>query len=166
MLDSKMVANCPVISTDALTAFKIFGKDLGSIYGKTTRSTPVTVSTDLIKILRTLLRNHRKLIVEADLMFINTLTFFVTTSRGLVFITVQKIASRKQLHLKQAQQKVNSIYRSKRLQINHLPVDREFCENLGIHLNTTSANEYVPSVERTIRDIKERFRGIRHTLPF
>ena len=172
MLDSKMVTNCPVTSTDAIAAFKIFGKDLGSIYGKTTHSTPSTVSTDLIKIPRTLLRNHRELTVEADLMFINTLPFFVTISRGLTFITVQKIASRKQLHLEQALQKVTSIYRSKRLTINHLPVDREFeclrefCENLGINLNTTSANEHVPSVERAIRVIKERFRGIRHTLPF
>ena len=85
---------------------------------------------------------------------------------------MQKIASRKQLHLEQALQKVNSIYRSKRLTINHLPVDREFeclrefCENLGINLNTTSANDHVPSVERAIRVIKERFRGVRYTLPF
>ena len=172
MSDSKMVTNCPVTSTDAISAFNIFGKDLDSIYGKPTRSTPATVSTDLIKIPRTLLRNHRKLTVEADLMFINTLPFFVTISRGLAFITVQKITSRKQLHLEQALQKVNSIYRSKRLTINHLPVDREFecprefCENLGISLNTTSANEYVPDVERDIRVIMERFRGIRHTLSF
>ena len=172
MLDSKMVANCPVTSTDAIVAFNIFGKNLGSIYRKTTRSTPVMVSTDLIKIPRTLLRNHRKLNDEADLVFINTLLYFVTIYRGLVFITVQKIASRKQLHLEQALQKVTSIYRSKRLTINHLSVDREFeclrefCENLGINLNTISANEHVPSVERAIRVIKERFRGIWHTLPF
>ena len=113
MLDSKIVANCPVTSTDAIVAFNIFGKNLGSIYRKTTRSTPVMVSTDLIKIPRTLLRNHCKLTVEADLMFIGTLPFFVTIFCGFVFISVQKIASRKQLHLEQALQKVNSIYRSK-----------------------------------------------------
>ena len=172
MLDYNMVAKYPVTSTDAIVTFNIFGKDLGSIYRKTTRSIPATVFTDLIKIPRTLLRNHRKLNDEADLVFINTLLYFVTIYRGLVFITVQKIASRKQLHLEQALQKVNSIYRPRRLTINHLLVDREFeclrafCENLGIHLNTTSVNEYVPSVGRAIRVIKERFRGIRHTLPF
>ena len=162
MSDSKMVANCAVTSTDVIAAFKIFGKYLGSIYGKTTRSTPATV----------LLRNHCKFTVEADLMFINTLPFFVTISRSLTFIIVQKIASRKQFHLEQALQKVNSIYRYKRLTTNHLPIDREFecirefCDNLGIHLNTTSANEHVHSVERAIRVIKECFRGIRYTLPF
>ena len=108
-----MVANCPVTSTDAIVAFNIFGKNLGSIYRKTTRSTPIMVSTDLIKIPRTLLRNHCKLTVEADLMFISTLPFFVTNLCGFVCISVQKIASRKQLHLEQALQKVNSIYRSK-----------------------------------------------------
>jgi hypothetical protein len=36
----------------------------------------------------------------------------------------------------------------------------------GNVLNTTSANEYVPKIERQIRVIKERVRATRHTLPF
>jgi hypothetical protein len=36
----------------------------------------------------------------------------------------------------------------------------------GNVLNTTSANEGVPKIERQIRVIKERVRATRHTLPF
>ena len=51
-------------------------------------------------------------------------------------------------------------------------MDGEFAEMhngmhlLGMQLNTTAANEHVPTIERQIHVIKERARCIRHMLPF
>jgi hypothetical protein len=36
----------------------------------------------------------------------------------------------------------------------------------GLHINTTAAKEHVPEIERRIRLIKERGRGILNTLPY
>ncbi len=36
----------------------------------------------------------------------------------------------------------------------------------GLNINTTAAKEHVPEIERRIRLIKERGRGILNTLPF
>jgi hypothetical protein len=38
--------------------------------------------------------------------------------------------------------------------------------SVGVHLNTVSANEHVPEVERYIRTVKERVRSTYNTLPF
>jgi hypothetical protein len=46
-----------------------------------------------------------------------------------------------------------------------VPLKHELASR-GIVLNTTSANEHVPKIERQIRVIKERVRATRHTLPF
>ena len=91
-----MVANCPITSTDAIAVFKIFGKDLNPIYGKTTRSTHAMVSTDLIKIPRTLLRNHRKLTVLVVLLLFlfkdsvkQTTTYRTDTIEGELYLPIQ-----------------------------------------------------------------------------
>ena len=38
--------------------------------------------------------------------------------------------------------------------------------NMGVSLNTASASEHVPEIERQHRVIKERARACRHSLPF
>jgi hypothetical protein len=49
-------------------------------------------------------------------------------------------------------------------------MDREFesvkatCSQLPI--NTTAANEHVPEIERTVKTVKDRARGVYNTLPF
>ena len=42
----------------------------------------------------------------------------------------------------------------------------DVCNQLQVTLNTTSRDEHVGNVERYIRTIKERMRGITNTLPF
>ena len=133
----------------------------------TIRFNPVWFYTDMIKILWTLLRNRRELIVETDIIFVNNLR---SISRDLTFTTIQKIVFRNQFHLELVLKKKTSINYSKIFTINHVLVDREFeylqefCSILNIHLDNTSANEYITSVEKIIRVIKEHFHRIRHIL--
>jgi hypothetical protein len=50
ILRQNIIKNCPVTIEDVVTAEKIFGPDIGSFKGKSTRSKPIPVKRDLIEI--------------------------------------------------------------------------------------------------------------------
>ena len=64
------------------------------------------------------------------------------------------------------------VYKQRGFKVTILYMDREFepmrgylLERHGIQLNTTSADEHVPEVERRIHVIKEHFRAEYNTSP-
>ena len=85
---------------------------------------------------------------------------------------MEHIANRKLKQLVLASQHVQAIYAARDFKIKFMIMDGEFVPlkhdlaTAGIVLNTTSANEHVPKIERQIRVIKEHVRAIRHTLLF
>ena len=50
MVKNNMINNCPVTEEDIKNSIKIFGKDIHMLKGKTTRSKPIPVEVDYIKI--------------------------------------------------------------------------------------------------------------------
>lgn len=63
---------------------------------------------------------------------------------------------------------VKRLYTAKGFTILQVNADNEFAplvlEVLELTFNLTSKDEHVPTIERRIRVLKERFRAIRHTL--
>lgn len=119
-----------------------------------------------------LIELHKDTTLVVDIMFVNSLAFFVTMSRDLKFITTQYITSRTTNTIGEGLYSVIQLYRNAGFQVKFVLVDGGFehirakYNEYGVILNTTSANEHVPGIERMIRVIKERARSIRCTLPF
>ena len=72
------IRNCPVTTTDIALAEKIFGPDIGTLKGKTTRQKPLPVVEDYIEIPPELLRDHQEVILAMDTMKVNGLHFLTT----------------------------------------------------------------------------------------
>ena len=83
----------PVTIPDLNNAQKIFGPILGGTSVKTVRHKPEHVTTDYVAIPRGFLAFHRFVSLLADVMFVNNLTFLITLSRGIKFLTVEYISS-------------------------------------------------------------------------
>ncbi|KAL7472774.1 hypothetical protein ACHAXS_013136 [Conticribra weissflogii] len=103
-------------------------------------------------------------------MFVNGEAFVVTVSRGLKFITTHYLPSREAEHLASSIRETIKIYQWGGFRVQTLLMDREF-EKIKpmlpeVLVNTTSAGEHVGDIERHIRTIKERARGITCTLPY
>ena len=88
MVREKLIANCPVIVHDIDNANRIFGLDLTNLRGKTTRTKPDHVRIDYIKISRDFVELHKHVMLVADVMFVNSLPFLVTSSRGISLVTI------------------------------------------------------------------------------
>ena len=171
---NNLIPNTKVTAEDVKNAEFIFGKDLGSLQGKTTRRKPSTVVNDHFEIPPDILSAHHDIVLCADIFFVDKIPFLVTISRHLKFITGDRLQNREVKTIVSGLLRVFSLYHKRGFKITVCNMDNEFepLQNVmlsrtgGVPLNICAPDEHVPKVERAIRTIKERVRSIACTLPF
>ena len=175
LIRENLLHHCPITVADANRALHIYGPDIGSLRGKTTRVTPDHVpEPDAFPIPREILDLHYNITLCFDIFYVDGIPFFTTISRNLRFLTVEHLHSRHILkHVLPCLQRVYNLYISRGFRITTAHADDEFSSlrdpllTLGnTFLNIAATNEHVPEIERAIRTIKERTRATTSTLPF
>ena len=171
----RKLKNCPVTIDDAKNAFRIFGRNLNSIRGITKRKKTEDVpSNQRILLPPDIAKAQKNVTLCIDYMFLDKMTFLVTISRNLHFITIANITTRAmQLHCLPAMKNVTGLYKAPSFTIDAIHVDEEFkslkqslLEPDNILVNIAATNEHVPEIERVIRTIKERDCSTVYSLPF
>jgi hypothetical protein len=172
IIDNNMLPNCPVTRDDVLAAEDIFGKNLGSLKGKTVRrKSPVTPTQEEL-IPTGIKERYTNVTVGMDIMFVNKVAFLVTISHDIKFGTVEHINSRRHDVVLAAVGRVKAVYAMRGFKLKRCHADYELesmrtdMTDMGIALNTTSENEHEPVIERYIRTVKERTRATWNVLPF
>ena len=94
MVRSNMIVNCPVTFDEVKNAKLVFSPDVTLLKGKQVRCKPASVVTDYVEISREILKLHKELEVYTDIMFVKTITFLVSVSRGLKFTTIWYLSSK------------------------------------------------------------------------
>jgi hypothetical protein len=156
IIKNNLLPNCPITSRDILAADDIFGPDIGSIKGKTTRSTPSRVRPGMIDIPADIISHYRDITICADVMFVNKIPFLVTISRSIKFGMAEMLPNRQGKSLTAAMKNVIRLYRARGFNVPFVLMDGEFepirgdLSDLGATLNTTSNNEHVGEIERYI----------------
>ena len=134
------------------------------------RRPPDSVTTDYVQIPRVILERHQLVTLAVDVMFVNGVPFLVSVARGLNLVTTEFTPSRTAKQLAAGITRMMDLYARGGFQVGTVLMDNKFekLRNLVpiLVVNTTAAKEHVPEVERKIRLIKERGRGILNTLPF
>ena len=174
------ILNNPVTVSDYRNAENICGKDLGALKGKTVRQKPSHVVVET----RNSPVDKQMIVLSVDLMHFLGVTFLVTVSRNVRFITAAMLLDRKKKTIWNSLRHVINVYRSKghtieevelierEHEIHTILADNEFellrqdIEEYGPKVNISSKEEHVPEVEHQNRVIKERARGIIQTLPY
>lgn len=172
IVTDNQLANCPVTKEDILAAEHIFGPDVGSLKGKTTRRRPHAIRQIVEPLPPAIMERYGRVVLCADIMYVNSIPFLVTISRHIKFGTIEALGNRKQASLIKGLKNVGQVYRRAGFHVTQALMDGEFeplCGELaevGIALNTTARDEHVGDVERFIRTVKERMRAMYNTLPF
>jgi hypothetical protein len=87
MIQMNTIKNNPVTTEDVDIAEKIFGPDVTTLKGKTTRRAPVPIIEDHIKIPRELITAQYSVTLCLDGMKVNDLSFLTTISKNLMYQT-------------------------------------------------------------------------------
>jgi len=172
IISKNLPPNCPANRADVMAAEDIFGPDVGSPKGKTTRQRPDRVRPELTNIPSSAMDRHRTVALCADLMFINGIPMLVAVSRNIRFGTVEALPNQLGSTLANGIGKVKDICSRGGFRVEIALMDGQFetirgdLANKGITLSATSEDEHVGDIERHIRTVKERVRATHNTLPF
>lgn len=170
LVRQNLLQDCPITPSDIANAHTIFGPDLANIRGKTVRRKPHHVSTELVEIPQQILSTQRNVTLSADVMFVNQVPFLVSSSRHINLTTIEFIPRCSASKLGFLLQRIMTVYARAGFTVQTILMDNEFSKvtdhTPNVLINTTAASEHVGDIERRIRVIKERCRGILCTLPY
>ena len=85
LLQANTIQNCPITVEDVTLAEKIFGKDISTLKGKSTRPKLHQVKNDYIEIPKELLKNNTEITLCMDTMFVNRIGFLTTIDKTVRF---------------------------------------------------------------------------------
>jgi hypothetical protein len=84
-LRQNIIKNCPVTIEDVTIAEKIFGPDIGTLKGKSTRKHPSPVKTELIEIPSELKEQHQDITFCMVILFVNGMPMLTGIDRSIRF---------------------------------------------------------------------------------
>ena len=132
---------------------KIYGKDLASLQGKTTRTGFKAVS-HIVPIPEEIIENHQNVTLYVDVMYVNKLTFLTTISENICYCTVNYVKTQKKETLYDAIDHVFCQYSMAGFHISHMKVDPEFypllellADELNCCIDECPAQAHVPQAK-------------------
>ena len=171
IIATNLINNCPITLDDVRRAELIYGPDIATLKGHTTKK-PGSILPHLpvIPLPANIIKYHLQVTLAVDVLYIQGYTFLHTYSKETRFRTITQIANRKIKTLSTELNKVIHIYHSRGFEIIDVHADIEF-EPLReplrpIQLHTVAKDDHVTSIERSIRTVKEDTRTCVHGLPF
>jgi hypothetical protein len=167
------IKNAEVTPHDVVRSLDIFGKELSNLKGKSTARKIKKSSFESLPYNPELQREQE---LNLDLMFINNDVYVVGVTTPIDYTSVKKVKSKSNNELWRAIQRIKMPVERAGLKVAVLRCDGESAinseymeeklSNAQIILDTAAHGDAVAIVERRIRTIKERVRGIFNTLPF
>ena len=96
LLRMNAIHNCPVTVEDVKIAERIFGPDMSSLKGKSTRRKPKPVRKDLVEIPIEITEKHHDIELCMDTMFVNECGMLTAIDRSIRFRSVVPIDTKTQ----------------------------------------------------------------------
>ena len=173
ILKANMIRNCPVTIKDVEMAEELFGPDVGALKGRSKRSKPVPVVEDEIEIPKEIRDQHQDVTLCIDIFFINNAILFHGIDTTIKFRGTIPLKSRKSSEIYSALDTLLRHYNKAGHQVIEIRCDGEFkhlfekiADDMDVRMNYTTADEHEPTVENSIKVVKERTRATYNMLPY
>jgi hypothetical protein len=173
LLWMNIIQKCPVTVEDVNISEKIFGPDMSSLKGKSTRRKPKPVRSDLIEIPKEIITKHHDIDLCIDPMYVNECGMLTVIDRTIKFGSLVSMNTKQHVEYYRALDQILHHYNRAGSVIRTLHCDGEFRgmmeqveDDLDVKMNFTNAQDHVPEAERNNQTIKERIRAAYHRLPY
>jgi hypothetical protein len=126
IMKNNLLPNISISVNDIMNDEKIFGKDLGSLQGRTIRERPEVVKTSYIDLRIEIMEIHGRVTLAMDIMNVDRMYFLITSSRNIQFITVYRLENKYATTLKEAIKRVLNLYNKRGFKMEICLADNEF----------------------------------------
>ena len=164
LLRMNMIKDNPVTLEDVHLAEQIFGPDVGTLKGKTTRRKPLPVVTDYVEIPPELIKAQEDVTLAIDGMTVNSLKFLTTIARHLYYRTTHYLPENTATVYDQAIGSLVNIYYQGGFTITKIHCDNEFrplmdplYEKYKIIMNYEMLKSMFPKRNGTIDSLRNAF---------
>ena len=174
-LQDGKIQECGILRRSVKIADQIFGPNKHYLYGKSVQLTNKMPSKEkIIEVPEEVLEFYKHVTVGIDILHVNGIPFILAISKHLNFIQCSGLSSQTDQHFLSQITKFDRVYQVRGFKIKQIYADRRFvslkseleAEPHQIKLTTCDKNAHVHVVERAIRFVKERIRGLKSMLPF
>ena len=173
IISMNAISNLPVKTEDIDLAERIFGPDIGTLKGKTTRQDPLPMATDQIELPPETHEDRSSWELCIDVMCVNKMPFLTSITRKLYYRTAQFLPSRSKEDPCAGLDTVFCLCNHNGFTIDKIYADREFKsimdpvkDDLQVSMHYSASKAHVPEIERCHRVFKERIRSTYHCPPF
>jgi hypothetical protein len=94
VIRSNQIKDCPVMIQVIDVAMKVWGKNIATLKGKTTRSKTHPETRDYVKVPKELLKLQKEVFLTTDIFFVNKIPVFLSLSRNICFTAVNHLMDR------------------------------------------------------------------------
>ena len=126
LLRMNAVQNCPITTEDVDIAEKIFGPDVGTLKGKTTRKKSLAVRTDWVSIPPEIKELHRNLTLYLDILFVDKQPALTAIDSRIRYRSCYFTANQTARELFKGIDKIFRVYNKAGFHIEIIDCDRQF----------------------------------------
>ncbi len=130
LLQMNIIKNCPVTVEDTNIATEIFGRDVSSLKGKSTRQKPKSVRSDIIAIPQELITQHHDIELCMDTMYINKCGMLTAINQTIKFQSLVPINTTHHTEYYQALDVILRYYNNAGFVIKTMHCDGEYSSML------------------------------------
>ena len=122
------IVNCPIDKSDILAAEDIFGSDIGSIKGKTTRrQMQNTAENNTLNNQPTNIADkYKNVTICIDLMFVNRIIFLISISQSIRFGTCELLVNQTHISIAKAIDNIIKLYSMGGFHVSRIHMDGQF----------------------------------------
>jgi len=171
-ISNNKIKGCTLNMNDLNRSIFLYGAKSDAILkGKTIRFPPPAHNPgDLVPLPAHIRESQSSVTIYIDIFFVHGISFFHTISKLFRFRTVELLTSHTTRDMLSCLQNVINQYNARDLFVDHVFGDSEFLSLstsiLPTQLHICGRGDHVPTVERSIRTVKDRCRSIIHGLPY
>jgi hypothetical protein len=168
------IQNCHVTVEDVNISEKIFGPDISSLKGKSTRRKSKPVRSDLIEIPKELITKHHNAELCMDATYLNECGMLTAIDQTIKFPNLVPMNTKQHDdYYYRALDQILRHYHRAGFVIRTIHCDGEFCgmmekvkDDLDMDMKFTIAQDHVPGAERNNQRIKERIQSPYKAIPW
>ena len=155
MLRMNIIKKYPVTTEDVNIAEKIFGPDLSSLKGKSTRRKPKPMRKDLVEIH---IMKHHNMKLCMDTMYVNESSTLTAIDQTIEFRNLVPMNTRQHKEYYRALNQILCYYNDAGFVITEIDCNGEY-HGVDVKMNFTNAQDHAPEAERNNWTIKERIQA-------